>query len=171
MFEETLLTVEGTQSRSAIAARIRSVIDQLEGDGPVAITGDDRTVTVRPPDDLDFELEVEREREDDASSELSVEFEIEWTEPADEERADASTVAEGTTGEDDAAPAGPAESVESLGRFQLYTDRAGEWRWRLVHRNGNIIATSGEGYSSRRNAEKGMKSVMRNAPGADVIDG
>ena len=69
-------------------------------------------------------------------------------------------------------PAGPsvvqASRGTSLARFQLFQDRAGEWRWRLVHRNGNIIATSGEGYTRRHNAEKGLRSVVANAPDAEV---
>ncbi len=58
---------------------------------------------------------------------------------------------------------------ESTATFQLYRDKASEWRWRLVHRNGNIIATSGESYASDRNARRGMQSVTRNALGADVL--
>lgn len=65
-----------------------------------------------------------------------------------------------------AAATGDAETVVSQGQFQLYVDRAGKWRWRLVHRNGNIIAASGQGYVSRQKAEQGMASVMRNAPDA-----
>ncbi len=52
--------------------------------------------------------------------------------------------------------------------FELYRDHAGEWRWRLVHRNGNIIADSGEGYSSKRAAKNGIESVKRNALGSPV---
>ncbi|MCO8244513.1 HVO_2922 family protein [Haladaptatus sp. AB643] len=52
--------------------------------------------------------------------------------------------------------------------FQVYKDHAGEWRWRLVHRNGNIIADGGEGYSSKRAAKNGIKSVKRNAIGAPM---
>nr|WP_255665798.1 HVO_2922 family protein [Haladaptatus sp. DYF46] len=52
--------------------------------------------------------------------------------------------------------------------FEVYEDHGGEWRWRLVHRNGNIIADGGEGYSSKRAAKKGIKSVKRNALGAPV---
>lgn len=63
---------------------------------------------------------------------------------------------------------GAAAPVESFGRFELFEDRAGEWRWRLVHRNGNVVATSGEGYTRKHNALKGLRSVMRNAPDADV---
>jgi uncharacterized protein YegP (UPF0339 family) len=54
----------------------------------------------------------------------------------------------------------------SMARFELYTDNAGEYRWRLRHRNGNVIADSGEGYTARHNAQKGLQSVRRNAYGA-----
>ncbi|QZP36819.1 HVO_2922 family protein [Halobaculum magnesiiphilum] len=69
----------------------------------------------------------------------------------------------------EAVPAPEAPTPVSLARFELYRDRADEWRWRLVHRNGNIVATSGEGYSSDRAARRGMQSVMRNAPDALVL--
>ena len=63
----------------------------------------------------------------------------------------------------------PEADVLDLERsaFELYEDNASEWRWRLRHRNGNILADSGEGYSSRSAAEDGINSVKRNAPGAD----
>ena len=54
--------------------------------------------------------------------------------------------------------------------FELYQDRAGEYRWRLRHQNGNIIADSGEGYSSKANAENGIRSVQENAPTAPTND-
>ncbi len=57
----------------------------------------------------------------------------------------------------------------SQARFELYEDRAGEHRWRLRHRNGNVIADSGEGYTRRHNAQKGMQSVRRNALGAGTL--
>jgi len=69
----------------------------------------------------------------------------------------------------EAIPAPDAAPPVSLARFELYRDRGDQWRWRLVHRNGNIVATSGEGYSSDRAARRGMQSVMRNAPGAAVL--
>ena len=52
--------------------------------------------------------------------------------------------------------------------FELFTDRADEWRWRLLHDNGNIIADGGQGYASKRNAKGGLESVKSNAPGAAV---
>ncbi|UPV73084.1 YegP family protein [Halorussus limi] len=52
--------------------------------------------------------------------------------------------------------------------FEVYEGKDGKWRWRLVHDNGNTIADSGQGYSSRRAAEKGLRSVKRNALGAEI---
>jgi uncharacterized protein YegP (UPF0339 family) len=57
---------------------------------------------------------------------------------------------------------------ESKARFEVYEDRAGEFRWRLVHDNGNVIADSGEGYATWAGAENGLQSVKLNAPGAPV---
>ena len=54
-------------------------------------------------------------------------------------------------------------------KFEIYQDGANEWRWRLVVSNGNIIADSGEGYSSKQGAERGIQSVKRTAPDAQVI--
>ncbi len=52
--------------------------------------------------------------------------------------------------------------------FEVYEDNAGEWRWRLRHRNGNILGDSGEGYSSRSAAHDAIESIKRNAAGADT---
>lgn len=54
-------------------------------------------------------------------------------------------------------------------RFELYRDRAGEYRFRLKARNGEIIATS-EGYSSRAACENGIESVRKNAPEANITE-
>ena len=59
--------------------------------------------------------------------------------------------------------------TESQARFELYEDDDNEWRWRLRHRNGNLIADSGEGYTRKHNAQKGMQSVRRNALGATTL--
>ncbi|QCC50506.1 HVO_2922 family protein [Halapricum salinum] len=58
----------------------------------------------------------------------------------------------------------------SQAQFELYEDRGGQWRWRLRHRNGNVIADSGEGYTRKHNAKKGMASVRRNALGATLLE-
>ncbi|OYY89757.1 MAG: DUF1508 domain-containing protein [Sphingomonas sp. 28-66-16] len=44
-------------------------------------------------------------------------------------------------------------------KFELYKDKAGEWRWRLRHGNGNILATTSEGYSSKASALKCIENV------------
>lgn len=53
--------------------------------------------------------------------------------------------------------------------FELYRDSAGEWRWRLVVPNGNIIADSGEGYASKQGAKRGIESVRNRAPEARIV--
>ena len=53
-------------------------------------------------------------------------------------------------------------------KFELYQDKAGEFRFRLKARNGEIIATS-EGYKPKDACENGIDSVRRNAPEAEVV--
>ncbi len=43
--------------------------------------------------------------------------------------------------------------------FELFQDKAGEWRWRLRHRNGNILATSSEGYRAKADAMRCIENV------------
>ncbi|OYR82774.1 hypothetical protein DJ71_11365, partial [Halorubrum sp. E3] len=54
--------------------------------------------------------------------------------------------------------------------FEIYEDAAEEWRWRLRHRNGNVLADSGEGYASRSNAVEAVTRVKANAPGAETVE-
>lgn len=55
------------------------------------------------------------------------------------------------------------------GKFELYKDRAGEYRFRLKAGNGETIVVS-EGYTTRSGALNGIDSVKTNAPGAPVVD-
>ncbi len=55
------------------------------------------------------------------------------------------------------------------GKFELYTDKAGEYRFRLKAGNGEVIAT-GQGYSSKSGALNGIDSVRRNAADAEVVE-
>ena len=66
----------------------------------------------------------------------------------------------------------PDADVLDIGQaaFEIYEDAGGEWRWRLRHRNGNILADSGEGYSSRSAATNAINSVKSNAPGAEKAE-
>ena len=54
-------------------------------------------------------------------------------------------------------------------KFEVYTDKAGEFRFRLKARNGEIIAVS-EGYTRRSSCLNGIESVRKNAPDADVVE-
>ncbi|SNS89512.1 hypothetical protein SAMN06295912_12234 [Sphingomonas laterariae] len=54
-------------------------------------------------------------------------------------------------------------------KFTVYKDKAGEFRWRLVHANGNILATASEGYSSKASALKCIDNVKASAS-AEVIE-
>ncbi|WP_436928077.1 HVO_2922 family protein [Halosimplex amylolyticum] len=69
----------------------------------------------------------------------------------------------------DPEPEAADEPAESKARFEVFEDRGGKWRWRLRHRNGNIVADGGQGYSSRQKAEQGLESVRSNAGGAPVV--
>lgn len=55
------------------------------------------------------------------------------------------------------------------GKFELYTDKSGEYRFRLKAGNGETIAVS-EGYSSKSAALNGIDSVRRNAADAEVVE-
>ena len=54
-------------------------------------------------------------------------------------------------------------------KFEMYADKAGEFRFRLKARNGEIIATS-EGYTSKAACENGIESVRKNAPEAEIVE-
>lgn len=54
-------------------------------------------------------------------------------------------------------------------KFEMYTDKAGEFRFRLKARNGEIIAAS-EGYKAKASCLNGIESVRKNAPEAEVVE-
>lgn len=39
---------------------------------------------------------------------------------------------------------------------EYYQDAAGEWRWRVVAANGQIVGVPGEGYTRKADAERGF---------------
>ena len=59
-----------------------------------------------------------------------------------------------------------AEAVKHP-KYEVYEDKAGEYRFRLKARNGEIIATS-EGYKTKASCLNGIDSVRRNAPEAPI---
>lgn len=54
-------------------------------------------------------------------------------------------------------------------KFELYQDKAGEFRFRLKATNGQIIAVS-EGYKAMSSCKNGVESVKKNAPGAEIVE-
>jgi uncharacterized protein YegP (UPF0339 family) len=55
------------------------------------------------------------------------------------------------------------------GKFELYKDGQGKYRFRLKAGNGEIIA-AGEAYESKTSALGGIDSVRRNAANAALVD-
>jgi uncharacterized protein YegP (UPF0339 family) len=45
-------------------------------------------------------------------------------------------------------------------KIVIYQDSSGEWRWRLVAKNGRIVADSAEGYSKLSNAERAASRFL-----------
>ena len=143
MDEETIHESERKRSRRGIASYFQRLARAL-GRGERVPIDEEQTVTVDPPADTDLEVDVEREGDI-----VSVELEMAWEE------------AEGDV---------ETEVVASKATFEVYEDSAEQWRWRLKHRNGNVIADSSEGYASKQKAKQGLDSVRSNAPGAYVED-
>lgn len=54
-------------------------------------------------------------------------------------------------------------------KFEVYKDKAGEFRFRLKATNGQIIAV-GEGYKAKSGCLNGIESIKKNAPDADVVE-
>jgi len=54
-------------------------------------------------------------------------------------------------------------------KFEIYKDKAGEWRFRFVAGNGETIAASGEGYVSKIGCLNAVAMIQQRAAGA-LID-
>ena len=74
------------------------------------------------------------------------------------------------------APIAPIEdqtaegfTVEKNPKFEVYVDKAGEYRFRLKARNGEIIAV-GEGYKAKASCLNGIESIKKNAPDAEIVE-
>ena len=60
-------------------------------------------------------------------------------------------------------------AVEKHPKFEIYTDKAGEFRFRLKATNGQIIAVS-EGYKAMASCMNGIESVKKNAVDAKIVE-
>jgi len=59
-------------------------------------------------------------------------------------------------------------AAEKHPKFEVYKDKAGEFRFRLKASNGQVIAI-GEGYTTHANCIKGVESVKKNAVDAAIV--
>ena len=55
------------------------------------------------------------------------------------------------------------------GKFEIYQDKAGEYRFRLKAGNGEAILV-GEGYKAKAGVENGIESVKKNSGNADCYE-
>ena len=143
------------QAESIIA--VYAVALALIGIGGVAVP----LVGGRSAADLEAELAEEQAARERAETE---------TESERAARESAEATAESEREQREAVEDEISRIRDSQSQFELYEDNAGEYRWRLRHRNTNVIATSGEGYSARRKAQQGLAGVKRDAYGASVVD-
>ncbi len=64
------------------------------------------------------------------------------------------------------AEAPEADAKESMA-FEIYEDKAGEWRWRLRASNGELVAMSEQGFSSKSGVVRALDVVRRNVAEAE----
>jgi uncharacterized protein YegP (UPF0339 family) len=54
--------------------------------------------------------------------------------------------------------------------FEVYEDNANEFRWRAKAANGQVVATSSQGYKAKADCEKAIDLIRKGAAKADVED-
>ena len=60
-------------------------------------------------------------------------------------------------------------AAEKHPKFEVYADKAGEFRFRLKATNGQVIAVS-EGYKALASCLNGIESVKKNAVDAEIVE-
>lgn len=55
------------------------------------------------------------------------------------------------------------------GKFEVYSDKAGEFRFRLKAGNGQVVASS-QAYTTKKACLNGIASIRTNAPDAIIDD-
>jgi len=55
-------------------------------------------------------------------------------------------------------------------KFEVYEDAKKEHRWRLKAANGQVVASSSEGYKAKADADKAVESVKAGAAKAEVVE-
>lgn len=54
-------------------------------------------------------------------------------------------------------------------KFTIYKDTSGQFRFRIVATNGNVLASS-EAYSAKASAQGAIDRIKSDAAAADVVD-
>ena len=99
--------------------------------------------------------------EPDVTPEMVAAFKTAWAE------ADAAGLVGGRVDAGLRAALAVSSSLAPVAHVELFTDTTGDHRWRAVARNGEIVATSGEGY---RNASHARAMAERILPGVEIRD-
>jgi uncharacterized protein YegP (UPF0339 family)/outer membrane murein-binding lipoprotein Lpp len=162
------VSVGQSRARREVESRLEAArADDAADDARIAELGDDVSQKEARIDDLEGDLADTEAHIAELEEELAAARDE--TQGAREEATQAMAAADEANADLQDAAAHLRVLEESSATFDVYRDNADEWRWRLVHTNGNIIAASGQGYSSDRSARRGMRSVKRNSLGAAVV--
>ena len=151
--EETLFESEQHLSVAAVARRLREVADGLEA-GALQLGGH----AVTPAATVKFEEEYSAETTDEGTT-FELELELKWS----------STAADGQADHANHRSRAAARTAGPAGKFELFKDVGGKFRFRLKAGNGQIIASS-EAYETKAAAQNGIKSVRTNAPTGRIDD-
>ncbi len=150
--EETLFESEKQLSVAAVVRRLREVADGVEA-GALQLGGH----AVTPASPVKFEEEYSAETTDEGIT-FELELELKWNSTAADGKGD-----HASHGSRVVARAGVA------GKFELFTDVGGKFRFHLKAGNGQIIASS-QAYTTKAAAQNGIKSMRTNAPAARIDD-
>ena len=60
--------------------------------------------------------------------------------------------------------------INHMLKFEIYKDKADQFRWRLRASNGKIIADSGEGYVAKADCQHAIGLIQSGAAGAEIVD-
>ena len=63
----------------------------------------------------------------------------------------------------------PTEDKLPCPRWEIFADKKEEFRLRLIATNGNLVATTNDGYTTKAAAKKGIESVAKAADGASIV--
>jgi amphi-Trp domain-containing protein len=145
--EKTLFESEQQLPVAAVARRLREVAEGLDA-GTLKSGGQ----VVSPASTVKFEEEYSSETTDEGIV-FELELELKWSAAADVDHGSRAA----------------AKAAGVAGKFELYKDVGGKFRFRLKAGNGQIIASS-EAYQTKAAALNGIKSVRTNAPTGSIDD-